>query len=461
MGAAPLWLIVAGGALLGLGYPPFNFAPAAWVALVPLLWRWTDARTAAGMFAPAFAFNLALFGVAFSWPLRHAMPHVAVASFAGVVALPLYLSLPYLVAIPLRRRFGMAAGWVLLLSLYLLAEAALSRGPLALPWTLLGHSQAEWPTTRGLARWGGVPLITAWLFLVNAGLVAALKYPHRRSAAIGGLALLGLLPFAAATGHKEDGASRVLRVGVIQPAVPALEWANADGESRLGLLLHLSDRLLAQTAPPPQLLVWPETALPAETLFTGNVTESLQRWVNRTGVPLLSGAVVWDARNKAYHNAAHLFQPERRVQTYRKRHLVPFAERDPLASLLPGGWSLSLPAGGVESYAPGGDARPLDLQGSRLGVLICLESVFSAPARAYAADGADLLVVLSQDGWWGESAGYRQHLSFTRFRAVETGLPVLMVSVSGASALTSPDGQSVWEAGWMDRTAAVLDIPLP
>lgn len=97
---------------------------------------------------------------------------------------------------------------------------------------------------------------------------------------------------------------------------------------------------------------------------------------------------------------------------------------------------------------------------TRFGTLICYESLFGDHARQLADQGAEFLTVLSQDGWWGQSAGYRQHFALTRLRAIETRRSVLMGTVTGRSGLIGPDGGVHETTAWMEQTVHQVSVPL-
>ena len=97
-----------------------------------------------------------------------------------------------------------------------------------------------------------------------------------------------------------------------------------------------------------------------------------------------------------------------------------------------------------------------------LGALICFESTFSHHVRAYLAEATppvDFLVTLAQDGWWGPSPGYRQHLAFSQLRAIESRRAMAVVTVTGTTALIDPQGDLVTSIGWMERFARRVTIP--
>jgi apolipoprotein N-acyltransferase len=133
---------------------------------------------------------------------------------------------------------------------------------------------------------------------------------------------------------------------------------------------------------------------------------------------------------------------------------VPYADRWPWLN------AFSVSAGGVPHYLPGRSRSPLDLGAASLGVMICFESIFGDDARSYAGPRSDFLVTLTQDGWWGRTPGYRQHVAITRLRAIEARKAVVQVSVTGTTALILPDGTTPYETSWMERTAHTVRVPL-
>ncbi|MGI9174408.1 MAG: apolipoprotein N-acyltransferase [Rhodothermales bacterium] len=464
---------VASGALLGLSFPPFGLYGLAWVALVPLLGRLRESGSARRMGIEAYAAFLTSYAIAFSWPLAHALPQTAFLSLSPLLLLPMALALPFALASLVQNRLGARLGGVFFVAAYLVAEGALSRGPLAFPWSLLGHSQAEALAFNQIAEWTGVPGLTLWVLLLNVTLGGTLAASHRkRWSLLATFALLIALPFGLSRLllDRLPAPQRHVPVGLVQPATNPLAWADVQDTTRIDDLLSLSDRLYREMAASPALILWPETALPVlpSSSEQAKVYQQLQAWADVRQVALLAGAIrpaSGPGEPTAYFNSALLFQPGRPRATYDKVRLVPLAERVPFVDRLPWLERLAIPAGGVAGYRPGPPREVLhvDAPGAGtvdVGVLICFESVFGNAARRYVEQGADVLVVLTQDGWWGRTAGYRQHLAFTRLRAIETRRAVMQAAVTGTSALILPSGTSAFETGWMERTTRLADVPV-
>ena len=464
---------VASGVLLGLSFPPVGLYGLAWVALVPLLGRLRAVGSARQAGIEAYAAFLTTYALAFSWPLAHALPQTALLSLAPLLLLPVALALPFALTSFVQNRLGAQLGGTFFVAAYLVAEGTLSRGPLAFPWSLLGHSQAEALAFNQIAEWTGVPGLTLWVLLLNVTLIGALASSHRRRWMLLATATL-LLALSFGLSRllldRLPAPQRHVPVGLVQPAAGPLAWADVQDTTRVDHLLDLSDRFYHDASVSPALVLWPETALPVvpSSREQAKVYQKLQAWADVRRVALLAGAIrpaSGPGEPTAYFNSALLFQPGRLRATYDKVRLVPLAERVPFVDRLPWLEKLAIPAGGVAGYRMGPprevlrvDALSADMLD--VGVLICFESVFGNAARRYVEQGTDVLVVLTQDGWWGRTAGYRQHLAFTRLRAIETRRAVVQAAVTGTSALLLPSGASAFETGWMERTARLADVPV-
>jgi apolipoprotein N-acyltransferase len=137
---------------------------------------------------------------------------------------------------------------------------------------------------------------------------------------------------------------------------------------------------------------------------------------------------------------------------YDKVHLVPYGEYVPLRSYFP---FIGKLVAGVGDFRPGGGFHPLSINGHRLGVLICYEGIFPEPAGNYKREGAELLVNITNDAWFGKTSAPVQHLSMTVFRAVENRLFLVRAANTGISAIIDPTGEIISRTGLFQR--AVLN----
>jgi apolipoprotein N-acyltransferase len=442
------------------------------VALVPLLVRWAQAESAQHLLVEAYGCFLLACSIAFYWVVRHPIPNAAMASLGGLLIFPMLLSLPVGAAFLVRKRWGLGQGLTAFVAFYLLMEWGLHHGPLAFPWPLLAHTQATFDPFRQVVDLSGPSALTGWLLLINSSVAVALLTPQR---GIRWSALLGaglLLAGAALYGwHRleqpvdSDGATSAL---LVQPALPPLTWADVDSPARVDTLLRMSNAAL-DTSTSVDLVIWPETAvyLPADSATRHDRIKRLQTWSQQRRIVLLAGAIATTpaihSAGMMYYNTAFLVDSSS-VQRYRKNYLVPFAEHVPFSEYVPRLRALSVPAGGVAGYGRGQSQPPLVARSFRTGVLICFESLFTPYVLSYVRPAStsravDFLVTVAQDGWWGPSPGYQQHMAFSQLRAIATRRAMAFVTVTGQTGLIDAYGQLSSNIGWMMRTARRVTIP--
>lgn len=462
------WLsTAAGGAALGLAFPPISMPLLGCIAWLPLFVAWSGTRSARRAMLLGVVFYGACFLVAFSWPLTHVMATTRVASAVPLLLLILALACPVAASVIVRRRSGTGLGLLTLICLHLLVEAVLARGPLALPWPLVGYSLAEIEPLRQLASLGGVALLSAWVLAANVLLFSGLRASgSRRAAVVASLLLFFVGSWYGSRALRSEVGPEAEVVAIVQPALAARAWGEISDRGRVHSLMRLTDSLQTVSAGSATLTIWPETALPP--CPDSEVCDDVQSLLRHAGVPaqLLTGAIISDARptgargaRRHYYNAALYFESGELKARYDKRRLVPFAEGVPFAESLPSLSVLAVPAGGVSSYRSGTRRSIMHVGSRRIGVLICFESSFSQEAVSYARAGVDVIVVLSQDGWWRYPAGAAQHLAWTRLRAIETRTPVVFASASGPSAVIAPDGSTTGRLPYGRQSARLLSVP--
>jgi apolipoprotein N-acyltransferase len=185
------------------------------------------------------------------------------------------------------------------------------------------------------------------------------------------------------------------------------------------------------------LIIWPETAIPALYHQVRGYLDDMARLAARHGSSLLAGIPVWDAGSDRYYNSLVVLNDGKRA-FYHKKHLVPFGEYLPFADTLRGLLQfLHIP---MSNFSPGPDVPPLLVAGGiHLGVSICYEDTFGEEVIE-ALPAAEVLVNVSNDAWFGDSAAPHQHLQMARMRALETGRYMLRATNTGVSALIDEKG---------------------
>lgn len=223
----------------------------------------------------------------------------------------------------------------------------------------------------------------------------------------------------------------------------------------------------------PWLVLWPETALPF--IFEHDYEESewLRALSRKTGGYALVGLAgvsgFWPEQK--LHNRMILFHDGETEAYYDKTHLVPFGEYVPFEDLAIVRWLFEQGLlGAAGQYNPGGKTPPVEVprnpldpntDGVRLGVLICFESTFPYLGRQRVLEGAELLVVPTNDGWFGRSRAPERHLYQSAMRAVETRRPLVRAGNTGISAVIHPSGYIAWASELYGIGAYPLSTPLP
>lgn len=333
-----------------------------------------------------------------------------------------------------------------------------------LPWCLIGHSQAARLHLIQVCDLLGVYGLSYLIAAVNILIFETIfdRRPAMRTERVAQTALVtALLLLTAYYGGLElRGASTTepipIRTAVVQGNIDQSEkWIPEFQEKTVASYLRLS-RQAARTEP--DLIVWPETAVP---LFFQDPSPLSARIIDipeQTGADLLFGspAYVHLGHEVHYTNRAYLLSSnDRAILTYDKTHLVPFGEYVPLQRFLPF-VSRLVPAAG--DFVPGEKISPLPAGAYTAGVLICYEAIFSHLARSQVKGGADILVNLTNDAWFGRTSAPFQHLSMSVFRAVETRRPLIRAANTGISAFVDSKGRIIRQGDLFREAVIVSDV---
>ncbi|GIU87782.1 MAG: apolipoprotein N-acyltransferase [Acidimicrobiia bacterium] len=449
--AARLAGAIASGLALALARPPADLGPLALVALVPLFvaWRGRPARGRAGL---AFVGGVVYFGTLVSWawyfgPIA-VVPLVAVlaASWALVGA-----------GVGLADRLGIRSPWSTA-ALWVVGEAIVARFPLrGLSWGEVGYALHDVPVARAVASVGGVPAVSFLVVALNALVADAVV--ARRAPAAGraarragaGAALVGLVVVAALVLRVETEPAGELRVAVLQGNDRNRDLTRAEREARYLPNSHFG--LAARVRDPVDLIVFPESSLDEDPRTDDELGARVARTAVEHDAWVLVNATADgpDPRTEA-SNLNVLYDPDGEVAgTYAKRHLVPYGEYVPFGAVL----RPLIPVLDEEiprDHVPGGRAGLFDLDGVRVATVICFESVFGHEVRPLVRDGAEVIVVSTNNRSYRRSANSAQHLAIGQMRAAETGRPLVQAAISGISAFVDADGDVHATTDLFERT---------
>jgi apolipoprotein N-acyltransferase len=322
------------------------------------------------------------------------------------------------------------------------------------PWDLLGTAQVDNISLSRIATWTGVYGLSFEIMLVNVAVAAAFLV-HRRKRNTLLLAALAAAVVLQAGRLVDAPALAADRVALlVQQNIPVGEnWTRETFERTLQELTALTVRAEGVSVPSadlmsaknkPDLIVWPESPAPFFTndpLFRNPVSEmahQTNRWVITGAIG--NGPGRSDSSTEVFNSAALVSPAGEWTGRYDKVHLVPFGEYLPFPKLFAFAGGLTKEVG---EFKAGESRTPLHAGDESLGVFICYESVFPDEVRQFANNGAQVFVNISNDGWYGDSGAYAQHLNQTRMRAVENDRWLLSATDTGVTASIDPYGRIV------------------
>lgn len=448
----PVRLLVAlgSGALLALAFPPFGVSILAAVSPAALMWA------CLGVPRRVAALCGLLHGVGF-YSMSLAWVHVVVrlhgglgaASATGVLALMvLYVSLyPTAFALALAHvgQSSVARACVAAPFLWVAVEFAHLRAPhLSFPANGLGYSIAGNLVLLQAVTLTGILGLSFVVAAFNAGVAwlahsrAGLRHPLAVTLAM--VALLAVAAgFASGALPREEPrqVAHLVQVNLPQAASYGRDWL----EQHAAELDELERLSVSAARERPGLIVWPEVPAPFY-LLNPKFAERAERIAREAQSPFLLGVVDWTPATGGYrgpYNSAALLDAQgRRVLRYDKIHLVPFGEYVPLERWLTFARQLTAEVGG---FLPGSEPVVGNLGVGRFSVFICYEAVFPGEVRRFTASGAELLVNISNDGWFGRTSAPEQHLAQARVRAVENRRWLLRATNNGHTVVVDPYGR--------------------
>jgi apolipoprotein N-acyltransferase len=484
LGPLKLWAAAAVSAgLLELPFPLAGPLPAwrsvfAWFGLVPLLWSILSPDSVEARRPLRRGFLLAyLCGVLWyagnCYWVRDVMsqygdmpplaPTLLLLGYSMVLGL--YFGFFGLGVMLVRRasgstRWALAAAPVLWTGLELTASRITS-----VPWDQLGYSQVDNALVNQLAPWTGVYGISFLLVAANALIAGGLLLDRCSGRLPWGITGAFLLTAGGAGGLIVPAPETPTATAVlVQPNLDVAgdnRWAGADWDQHIAEFGRLAGEQcktyiagIPQTGasngeivcPPypthPDLVVWPESPAP----FSDADPRFLQAMVGvaqQTQAPVVVGNVgeeySADEQELHYYNSALVVDANgARVGRYDKIHLVPFGEYVPFQNLLFFARKLT---GKVSKFTPGEEHKVFTLNGHRYGIFICYESVFADEVRAFTKNGAEVLVNISDDGWYGDTSAPWQHMNMERMRAIENRRWILRDTNNGVTAVIDPEGR--------------------
>jgi apolipoprotein N-acyltransferase len=338
------------------------------------------------------------------------------------------------------------------------------------PWELLGYSQYRVLPLIQIARVTGVYGVGFLVVLVNVALAMCLLAareglpwkPPIRALGLACLALVGTAGYGWLTLSRMrslEGQTPPVRVAVVQGSIEqGMKWSEAKLQHTVDTYATLTRSALKHR---PELVVFPETAMTfyLESPVYKPFAHQVHQLTEEAGVPLLTGALGYKpGENRVIYNSAFLLAPKSGVVgRYSKMHLVPFGEYLPMSSIF--FWLKGL-TDDIGVLTPGSELAVMPLPGleMRLGTVICYESIFPDLVRQFVVNGANVLVVMTNDAWFGVSSAPMQHFSMAVLRAVENGVPVIRAANTGISGYIAATGRIYGMTPLLAATTTVGEV---
>ena len=334
------------------------------------------------------------------------------------------------------------------------------------PWNQLGYAQVDnVPFTR-IAQFTGVYGLSFAIMLVNCAFVAGLLLYGRRRVNLLISAVAAAITLQTGVLAQPAPFTPTRQAILVQQNIPVLEnteWTPEYYDRTLTELFQISVQAAPGNPPgSPGMIIWPESPAP----FYINDPQ-LRRRLTSLAQATNSGLIIGSVGQTESHDPAHppkllnsalVIDPQGKVLgRYDKIHLVPFGEYVPFQNLL---FFASKLTRDVGDFARGTERKVFDLNGIKIGVFICYESVFPDEVRQFANNGAQVFINISNDGWYGETSAPFQHLDMTRMRAIENHRWLLLSTNSGTTVSIDPLGRVVKKADRNVRTTMIAPFAI-
>lgn len=451
-------LALLSGILLILSFPPFDFYYLAWVALIPLLMALLEKSTRAsfilGTTTGFIYFTGTVYWVFNSMYFFGNIP--AFVSFLLMIGLCLYMGI-YIGIFSMFFSFltGRSRVPALLLVpvIWVTLEFLRSYALTGFPWSSLGYSQYKFLTIIQIADITGIYGISFMVAAVNGAFFDVFDYWPKRlrkmplfdrwPIAVGLIILafsfLASMIYGMWRLNTEEKGQKI-KVSVIQGNFEQDKKWDIDFKRNIAdTYKRLSMEVSAKS---PDLIVWPESAIPFIYEKEKALTEEVRAFQKTLDSHLLFGTMMVRELKEGKHtlsNGTILMSPEADVMyEYDKIHLVPFGEYVPLRSILPFVRKLTA---GIGDFKAGKEYTVMDMPGARVSTPVCYEIIFPGLVRKFANNGANLIVTVTNDAWFGRSSAPSQHFSMAVFRAIENRTPVARAANTGVSGFIDAKGR--------------------
>lgn len=480
----PFSLSIFSGLLLFAAWPVSPLTFLIFFGFVPLLFIADSIQKKSSFFWYSFL-ALLIWNASTTWWIWNSTD---IGSIAAIIANSLLMCLPWWGFFGMKKRSGKLIGYFSLISFWMLFEYIHLNWQLSWPWLTLGNVFASHPEWIQWYEFTGVSGGTLWVLITNVlifEIIQSIRLKYVLSKLLIKVAALVILPLLFSfynifylLNHTFYSPSQN-NIVIVQPNIDPFqkfELANAAGQ--INTLISLSEKQIDTAT---RLVIWPETAMSVaawqDNIRNNNFYQPVFDFVNRhPDISLISGIETMKSYTKETatataskredgvyvdaFNAAILIKANQPLQLYNKSKLVPGVESIPsfLKFMGPVFEQFGGSSGGYgksdSSIVFHTDNNPYDA-----APIICYESIYGEYVASYVAKGANILTIITNDGWWGNTPGHKQHLQYARLRAIENRKWVARSANTGISAVIDDKGNILDTRGW-DK-AASFKFPFP
>lgn len=516
-------LLILSGVFLGISFPPFGLVGgfAAFFALVPLLIALEDTVRLRNAFTRSYLAMFVLTIIATYWVggwkgEGSVDPFLMIAGIALDFVHPLFLIVPVLLYDVTRRRFGRIAALVALPVLWIGFEYWHSTGDFAFPWLSLYNTQTYNTAYIQFIEFTGSYGLSLVILIINILIYIVIRFnvlfgkPLASAAAItdikkyaklkfiSAILLLLVLPYIYGTlklSETPPKAERSITITIIQPNINPWDKWSTGTDAITDSMERATRTAFKDSSLKSDLILWPETAItyPITIPWKKNDLQNLYHFIDEIGKPILTGIpdreeyirgrdfIPDDAKKTndsiLFHrdwNSAMLFGKDPTgkfyYERYHKQKLVPFGEAVPFVETLPFlgdlfQWSVGL---GSWNHGQGYEYFNMPFKGrlvtapdtAKICTMICYESVYPSYVREFVKRGAELITVITNDGWYGKSSGPYQHNRYATLRAVENRRWIVRSANTGISSVIDDKGRVLEERPLFESASITRNIPL-
>lgn len=452
-----LYLSSISGILLILIFPKFDLEFIAWFALVPFLLSVSMANNQRSAFKKGFTTGFIYFLGTTYWvvnsiyyygPLPFSLSITIL--LVMVIILSLYIGLFGFLYHLISKRLPLPSS---ILAPLLWTSIELSRTYLfsGFPWSSLGYSQYKTLPVIQIADITGVYGISFLIAAVNGSIMDLIMFrkTKRKSLLFGPALSTILLIIAIGYGFqtlKEPDAGRAIKISLIQGNIEQdKKWDKKYQRDVFDTYLRLTGESLKNN---PDIVIWPEASTPFYFGRDKEYTDKLTSFVKEHKIYLLFGTArvkSFEKRKYSLANSAYLLSPAGEIKgSYDKIHLVPFGEYVPLKKIL---FFVNKLVVGVGDFVSGDRYEIFETPKGRFGTVICYEIIFPGLVRKFIKGGAEYIVTITNDAWFGKTSAPYQHFSMAVLRAVENRTPVARAANTGVSGFIDPYGRILMASG--------------